>query len=71
MKRFVERYKPTSFTVLCRGRLAGDPLADGTERNVEWGQLPAATPWLPPGGKLPDLTALRNRQGWLMRGGDS
>ena len=23
-----------------------------------------------PGGKLPDLTALRNRQGWLMRGGD-
>ena len=23
-----------------------------------------------PGGKLSDLTALRNRQGWLMRGGD-
>ena len=23
-----------------------------------------------PGGKLPGLTALRNRQGWLMRGGD-
>ena len=27
------------------------PLADGIERNVEWGQLPAATPWLPPGGE--------------------
>ena len=25
------------------------PPADGIERNVEWGQLPAATPWLPPG----------------------
>ena len=25
MKRFVEWYKPTAFTVLCRGRLAGDP----------------------------------------------
>ena len=27
-------------------------------------------PLASPGGKLPDLTALRNRQGWLMRGGD-
>ena len=62
MKRFVERRKPTSFTVLCRGRLAGDPLADGTERNVEWGQLPAATPWLPPGGSwIFWQAALRNR----------
>ena len=25
------------------------PFADGTEQNVEWGQLPAATPRLPPG----------------------
>ena len=27
-------------------------------------------PLASPGGKLPGLTALRNRQGWLMRGGD-
>ena len=27
-------------------------------------------PLASPGGKLPDLTALRNRQGWLMRGGE-
>ena len=37
-------------TAHCRGRQFGDPLADGTEQNVEWGQLPATTPWLPPGG---------------------
>ena len=56
---------------LCRGRQLADPLADGTERNVEWGQLTATTPWLPPGGSwIFWQAALRNRlakktdEGW-------
>ena len=56
---------------LCRGRQLADPLADGTERNVEWGQLTATTPWLPPGGSwIFWQAAFRNRlakktdEGW-------
>ena len=68
---FVGCCKPMVFPALCRGRQLGDPQADGTEQNVEWGQLPATTPWLPPGGSCHDeISASRNRyfivtdEGW-------
>ena len=53
---------------ICRGGSAARNLTGQS------GSLNDAGFWLrflaSPGGKLADLTALRNRQGWLMRGGD-
>ena len=56
----------------CRGRLIGDPLADGTEGNVEWNQLPQLPLGFPRGeagffGKRHFGTDWQKR---LMRGGE-
>ena len=59
----------------CRGRLLGDPSGEAAHLRMEQSRALNGTSsrnctLASPGGKLPGLTALRNRQGWLMRGGD-
>ena len=54
----------------CRGPPIRRPAAHATECFVGWYYLTVSGFLASPGGKLPALTALRNRQGWLMRGGD-
>ena len=46
------------------------PVAPAIEQFVEWSSPKSSEFLASPGGKLPGLTALRNRQDWLMRGGD-
>ena len=53
----------------CRGRQFADPPLP-EQLGALYGSSLCYLPLASPGGKLPDLTALRNRQGWLMRGGD-
>ena len=62
-------------TANCRGRQLGDPSGAAAHLRMEQSRTLNGTssrncPLASPGGKLPGLTALRNRQGWLMRGGD-
>ena len=57
----------------CRTRRGGStwrPAAPAIEQFVEWSSPKSSEFLASPGGKLPGLTALRNRQDWLMRGGD-
>ena len=54
----------------CRGPPIRRLAAHATECFVGWYYLTVSGFLASPGGKLPALTALRNRQGWLMRGGD-
>ena len=53
-----------------RGGSTWRPAAPAIEQFVEWSSPKSSEFLASPGGKLPGLTALRNRQDWLMRGGD-
>jgi len=57
---------------LCRGRQLADPLADGTERNVEWSQFPQPPLGFPRGeaGFFDKRHFGTDWQKSLMRGGD-
>ena len=52
------------------GAAISRPAAHAIERFDEWYKPKSSEFLASPGGKLPGLTALRNRQGWLMRGGE-
>ena len=72
---FVERYKPIILhrpvgvaNLATRCGAAAQKLTEVS--SSLHGTSSRNCPLASPGGKLPDLTALRNRQGWLMRGGD-
>ena len=66
-------YKCVNTSIIEYARRGGStwrPAAPAIEQFVEWSSPKSSEFLASPGGKLPGLTALRNRQDWLMRGGD-